>query len=77
MKTEQIATQLGLGQMAQVGFVVHDVEKTIKNYENVVGIGPFEIITFAPEKSYIKDREGAIELKIGIAQLTPTIFLLN
>lgn len=73
MNPELIATQLGLGQMAQVGFVVHDVEKSIQNYEKTIGIGPFDVITFAPEKSYVKDRKGDIELKIGIAQLTPTL----
>lgn len=73
MNTEILATQLGLGQMAQVGFVVHDLVKTIANYEKTVGIGPFAIVDFIPEKSYIKDRKGDIELKIGIAQLTPTL----
>lgn len=73
MNTEVLATQLGLGQLAQVGFVVHDLAGTIEIYEKTIGIGPFAVIEFIPEKSYIKDRPGRIELKIGIAQLTPAL----
>jgi methylmalonyl-CoA/ethylmalonyl-CoA epimerase len=73
MNTEVLATKLGLGQMAQVGFVVHDLSKAVEIYEQTVGIGPFAIIDFIPEKSYIKGRAGRIELKIGIAQLTPAL----
>jgi methylmalonyl-CoA/ethylmalonyl-CoA epimerase len=73
MDSAMLATQLGLGQMAQVGFVVQDLSKAIEIYEKTVGIGPFAVIDFIPEKSFIKDRPGRIELKIGIAQLTPEL----
>jgi methylmalonyl-CoA/ethylmalonyl-CoA epimerase len=73
MNTEKLTTQLGLGQMAQVGFVVQDLNKAIAVYEKTIGIGPFSVFDFIPEKSFIKDRPGRIELKIGIAQVTPAL----
>lgn len=73
MNTEALCAKLGLGQLAQVGFVVEDLMKTIENYEKTIGIGPFAVIDFIPEKTYVKDRSGEIALKIGIAQLTPSL----
>jgi methylmalonyl-CoA/ethylmalonyl-CoA epimerase len=73
MNMEGLGVQLGLGQMAQVGFVVPDLQEAITIYENKVGVGPFSVFDFVPEKSYIKDRPGRIELKIGIAQMTPAL----
>lgn len=73
MNTEALCAKLGLGQFAQVGFVVDDLTKTIENYEKTIGIGPFAVIDFVPEKTYVKDRSGEIALKIGIAQVTPAL----
>jgi methylmalonyl-CoA/ethylmalonyl-CoA epimerase len=66
MNTEKLTTRLGLGQMAQVGFVVPDLSQAIEVYEKTIGIGPFAVID-------IKDRPGSIVLKIGIAQMTPAL----
>ncbi len=75
MTEKEIKEALNLGKIGQVGFVVRDLQKTIKNYEEGFGIGPFVTIEFKPEKSYIKDRKPNINLKIGIAQLTPELSL--
>ncbi len=75
MTQNEFKEALNLGKIGQVGFVVRDLQKAIKNYEEVVGIGPFATIEFKPEKSYIKGRKPEIDLKIGIAQLTPELSL--
>lgn len=75
MTRDEFKEALNLGKIGQVGFVVRDLQKTIKNYEEVVGIGPFVTIEFKPEKSYIKGRKPDIDLKIGIAQFTPELSL--
>jgi hypothetical protein len=75
MNTDQLAKGLNLGQAAQVGCVVKDLATTIKNYEDVIGIGPFTTFDFRPEKSFIKGRAPDLYLKIGIAQLTPALSL--
>ena len=75
MNTDELATVLNLGQVAQVGCVVNKLAITIKNYEKVMGIGPFTTFDFRPEKSFIKGRAPEIHLKIGITQLTPALSL--
>lgn len=75
MNTDELAKGLNLGQAAQVGCVVKDLATTIKNYEEVMGIGPFTTFDFRPEKSFIKGRAPDLYLKIGIAQLSPALSL--
>jgi 4-hydroxyphenylpyruvate dioxygenase-like putative hemolysin len=75
MNTDELATVLNLGQVAQIGCVVKELTTTVRNYETVLGIGPFTTIEFRPEKSFIKGRSPDIYLKIGIAQLTPSLSL--
>ena len=75
MNTDELAKGLNLGQVAQVGCVVKDLATTIRNYEEVIGIGPFTTFDFRPEKSFIKGRAPDLYLKIGIAQLTPALSL--
>jgi 4-hydroxyphenylpyruvate dioxygenase-like putative hemolysin len=75
MNTDELAADLNLGQVAQIGCVVRELTTTIRNYEKVLGIGPFNTIDFRPEKSFIKGRSPEIYLKIGITQLTPALSL--
>ncbi len=70
-----LAKALGLGPLQQIGIVVKNLERSIKNYEQAFGIGPFTVFDFTPEKSYVRDRDGQIRLNIGIAQWTPDISL--
>ncbi len=75
MNTDELVTTLNLGQVAQIGCVVRELSTTVRNYEKVLGIGPFSTIEFRPEKSFIKGRSPEIYLKIGITQLTPSLSL--
>ena len=75
MNTDELAADLNLGQVAQIGCVVRELATTIGNYETVLGIGPFTTIDFRPEKSFIKGRSPELFLKIGITQLTPALSL--
>ncbi len=75
MNTDELVTTLNLGQVAQIGCVVRELSTTVRNYETVLGIGPFSTIDFCPEKSFIKGRSPEIYLKIGITQLTPSLSL--
>ena len=68
-----LSRALNVGTIAQIGFVVRNLEKSIREYERVMGVGPFMVVDFRPEKSFVKGREPAIHLKIGIAQLTPAL----
>lgn len=64
---------LNIGTIAQIGFVVRNLDRSIREYERVMGVGPFMVVDFRPEKSFVKGRAPAIHLKIGIAQLTPAL----
>jgi methylmalonyl-CoA/ethylmalonyl-CoA epimerase len=72
---EELRAALHLGKIAQVGCVVRDLSETIENYEKTIGIGPFATFDFRPEKSFNKGRNPEVDLKIGVAQLTPELSL--
>jgi len=58
MDKAELKTALNLGKAAQIGCVVRNVSETIKHYEETIGIGPFNVVDFRPEKSFIKGRQG-------------------
>jgi hypothetical protein len=71
MEKEELKKTLNIGTTAQIGCVVRNLSETIKNYEEITGIGPFIRLDFRPEKSFIKERKSDdMLLKIGVAQLT-------
>ena len=75
MNKEGLKTILNLGKIAQVGFVVQNLSKSIRNYQETIGIGPFTTLELRPEKSFIKGRTPDFILKIGFAQLTTELSL--
>ena len=75
MDKEDLREALNLGQAAQVGCVVRDLETTIGHYEKTIGIGPFMRFDFIPEKGFVKGRDPRINLRIGVARLTPELSL--
>ena len=46
--------QMVMPPPAQVGVVVKDVDEAIEYYSRVFGLGPFQIIEFAPDKHWVK-----------------------
>lgn len=62
---------LNLPPLAQVGYVVKDLERAIEYYSKVFGVGPFMTLVFAPEKRLLRGKPVPIVLKIGIAQMGP------
>jgi methylmalonyl-CoA/ethylmalonyl-CoA epimerase len=73
MDSNEIRESLRPGKVAQIGFVVRNLSESVKKYEETIGIGPFMIFKFKPEKSFVDGRESPIDLNIGIAQLTPEL----
>ena len=56
----------------QVGIVVRNLAEAIERYEGTIGIGPFNVLDFKPEKNFIRGRSGDdMYLRIGTAELTP------
>jgi len=60
-----------LGEIKQVGIVVRDIEKAIKVYENVFGIGPFQIFELDSERLQnvkVDDTEGPLRARLAFAK---------
>jgi hypothetical protein len=51
MDKDALRQALPLGKIAQGGFVVRDPSQSIKNYQEIIGIGPFTTLELHPEKS--------------------------
>jgi hypothetical protein len=76
MDQEALKETLKLGKVCQIGCVVKDLESTIKNYEEVLGIGPFMKNKVIPEKVVYKGRRlDNTPAFVAIAQLTPELSL--
>jgi catechol 2,3-dioxygenase-like lactoylglutathione lyase family enzyme len=76
MDQEALRKALNLGKAVQIGCVVKDLATTIKNYEEVLGIGPFMTVTAKPEKTFVKGRRvDNAPTSLASAQLTPELSL--
>ena len=53
MEKDELRQALHLGKIAQVGFVVRDLSQSIKNYQEIIGIGTFTTLELRPEKAYM------------------------
>lgn len=60
-----------LGGIKQVGIVVRDIEKAIKVYENVFGMGPFQIFELDSERLQnvkVDNMEGPLRAKLAFCK---------
>jgi catechol 2,3-dioxygenase-like lactoylglutathione lyase family enzyme len=74
MDEKALKEALNLGRAFQIGCVVKDLETTITNYENVLGIGPFMKGKATPEKIVYKGRIlDNTPSFVATAQLTPEL----
>ncbi|NVM31533.1 MAG: VOC family protein [Candidatus Helarchaeota archaeon] len=53
----------------QIGIVVRDVEKRAKLLEQILGIGPFQILERKPEEIIYKGKKETFQVKNGLAFL--------
>ncbi len=54
-------------KISQIGIVVKDMDKAIKFYEEVMGIGPFNVLPREPETCELHGKETHFQLKTGFA----------
>ncbi len=64
-------SQMVLPPPAQVGVVVKNLKEAIDFYSRTFGIGPFQVIEFAPAKHWLKGKLTPIRLNIGLCQWGP------
>jgi methylmalonyl-CoA/ethylmalonyl-CoA epimerase len=73
------ATRLTFPNVGHIGVVVKDIEKVVKYYSSVFGMGPFEVYDFEPIKTWIRGKEvKPFRMKIAVADVgTPRLELLQ
>jgi len=65
---EQLKKGLGLPPVSQLCIVVKDVEKACQHFESTLGVGPFHIYEFSPDKSWYREKLTPVKLRIAKAQ---------
>lgn len=57
----------------QVGIVVHDLEKSMKEYQEAMGIGPFDMLDLTSENSAIQGAVSPYHVRIALARNTTPV----
>ena len=47
--SEQYVPESVFRNPIQIGLVVRDLDKTLENLQNILGMGPFNVVKFPPE----------------------------
>lgn len=63
--SQDFLKKIGLPPPSQVGVVVKDVEKAAEFYSLTLGLGPFTIYEFVPEKHWYMEEPSHVKLKMG------------
>lgn len=65
--SQDFLKKIGLPPPSQVGVVVKDVEKAAEFYSSTLGLGPFTIYEFVPEKHWYMEEPSHVKFKMGKA----------
>lgn len=63
--SQEVLSQIGLPPPSQIGVVVRDVEKASGFFSSLLGVGPFTIYEFVPEKHWYLEEPSYVKLKMG------------
>lgn len=69
---QQNSNDLKITRLTQVGLVVKDVEEVAYNYWNILGVGPWKIVTISPPQfsdQVYKGKPIRYSVKVGFTQL--------
>lgn len=55
----------------QVGVVVSDLEKSMREHQEALGIGPFDVLDITSENSAIEGADSPYHIRIALAKNTP------
>jgi len=65
---DELKAKLGLPPVSQIGVVVRDARKAADYYSSLLGIGPFRVYEFVPEKHWYKEGLTYSKVMMGIAR---------
>jgi hypothetical protein len=78
MKTaERLRAEIQLPGASQIGFVVWDVDRMAENYSSILGVGPWTIYDFVPDKYWFREELSPLELRMGKAMLGDVELVLS
>ena len=60
-----------LTNVDQIGIVVEDLEKSMEEYRDSMGVGPFDVLDITSENATIEGAVSPFHLKIALARNTP------
>jgi catechol 2,3-dioxygenase-like lactoylglutathione lyase family enzyme len=71
--------KVGIKGAVHLAIAVRDAEKAARNFEDLLGIGPWQIVTFGSEvsKATYQGKEVSLSLKVAAIQLGPFMLALE
>jgi 4-hydroxyphenylpyruvate dioxygenase-like putative hemolysin len=64
---EKLRAKLELPPVSHMGVVVRDMDKAVKYYSSIFGLGPFTVYEFEPEKHWFMEEPSPLKLMLGKA----------
>jgi methylmalonyl-CoA/ethylmalonyl-CoA epimerase len=74
MGVDQVNQKIKIGEISQIAVVVRDLKKALANYWNTLGIGPWNIYTFAPPaltEPMIRGKPVPYSMRLALAEVGP------
>jgi hypothetical protein len=74
MAVDQGKQKIKVGEISQIAVVVRDLKKALENYWNTLGIGPWNIYTFAPPaltEPMIRGKPVPYSMRLALAEVGP------
>lgn len=66
---EKLKAELELPPVSQIVVVVHDVDRVVKYYSSIFGLGPWTVYEFVPEKHWLREQPSYVKFLMAKAML--------
>ncbi len=70
---------VGVGGIDQIAVVVRDLDRALERYQSRLGIGPWDVYTYGPQRlsrMTFRGRDQPYVMKLGLAFVGPTMYEL-
>jgi hypothetical protein len=64
---DELRAKLQLPPISQIGFVVWNADRMAANYSTVLGVGPWTVYDFVPDKYWFREQLSPLKLRMGKA----------
>jgi len=63
----ELKERLSLPPLNQIGVVVREMEKAVRHFSSVLGVGPFTVYEFVPDRHWVMEKPSYLKLLMGKA----------